>query len=489
MNKNILRRSLLTFLMIVMAVGLQSNEIGVTTLRNNAMRGLNVESGYEQEMAAWAYYCINGADGIAKDYNEAVRILKELVVRDESRVNSEKFHYVVEGYNLLGDCYEKGYGVTKDINKAKEYWQQAANYNHADAQAKIEMYPIDIDKPAPEQIFTAVEQKAVYPGGDAALLQWISLNIQYPTMAQEEGIEGRVFVKFVVEKDGSIGKVEVSRGKQKDLDAEAVRVVKKIPKKFTPAKQNGQAVRSWFTLPVTFKLAGKGSNDVTTTVNGVSFKMINVEGGTFRMGSNDSEADSDEKPVHSVTLSDYYIGETEVTQELWEAVMGSNPSGFKEPKNPVEIVSWDDCQEFIKKLNELTGKNFRLPTEAEWEYAARGGNKSRGYKYSGSDNIGDVAWYWDNSSKEPHPVGTKSPNELGIYDMSGNVWEWCSDWYGDYSSSSQTNPTGPATGSYRVNRGGSWYYSARICRVADRYSYTPGYRYNFLGFRLVCSRL
>ena len=227
-----------------------SGEIGVTTLRNNAMKGLNVESGYEQEMAAWAYYCINGADGIAKDYYEAVKILKILVERDENRVKADKFHYVVEGYNMLGNCYEKGFGVQKNIDKARGYWQQAAKYNHADAQEKLEMYQ---PKPAPEQIFTAVEQKAVYPGGDAALLQWISSNIQYPTMAQEEGIEGRVFVKFVVEKDGSIGKVEVSRGKQKDLDAEAVRVVKKIPKKFTPAKQHGQAVRSWFTLPVTFK--------------------------------------------------------------------------------------------------------------------------------------------------------------------------------------------------------------------------------------------
>ena len=236
------------------------------------------------------------------------------------------------------------------------------------------------------------------------------------------------------------------------------------------------------------------NNTITIPGTDISYKMVFVEGGTFQMGSIDSEADDDESPVHSVTLSDYYIGETEVTQELWEAVMGSNPSYFKGSKNPVETMSWDGCQEFVKRLNELTGKNFRLPTETEWEYAARGGNKSRGYKYSGSDNISDVAWYDENacdgvgkssSDYGTHPVCTKLPNELGIYDMSGNVWEWCSDWYGDYSSSSQTNPTGPTSGSYRVYRGGCWGSSAQICRVANRYNHTPDFRGDKLGFRLV----
>ncbi|MBR5603832.1 MAG: formylglycine-generating enzyme family protein, partial [Bacteroidales bacterium] len=226
----------------------------------------------------------------------------------------------------------------------------------------------------------------------------------------------------------------------------------------------------------------------TITVKGVSFTMIAVEGGTFQMGATSeqgSDTDSDEKPVHSVTLSDYYIGETEVTQELWKAVMGENPSNFKGNNKPVERVSWNDCQEFIKKLNQLTGKNFRLPTEAEWEYAARGGNKSKGYKYSGSNTIGNVAWYTDNSSLRTHDVKTKRANELGIYDMSGNVYEWCQDWYGSYSSSSQTNPTGPSSGSSRVNRGGSWNFFARGCRVSNRYFSGPVDRYNDLGLRLV----
>ena len=206
-------------------------------------------------------------------------------------------------------------------------------------------------------------------------------------------------------------------------------------------------------------------------------------GATAEQGS---DAESDEKPTHSVTVSDFYIGKYEVTQAQWKAVMGSNPSDFKGDNLPVENVSWNDIQEFITKLNAQTGKKFRLPTEAEWEYAARGGNQSKGYKYSGSDSIDEVAWYGDNSSSTTHPVGQKSPNELGIYDMSGNVFEWCQDWYGSYSSEAQTNPTGPSSGSYRVLRGGSWYYYARNCRVSRRDSNFPDYRGSICGFRLVC---
>ena len=223
------------------------------------------------------------------------------------------------------------------------------------------------------------------------------------------------------------------------------------------------------------------------TVNGVSFEMVRVEGGTFRMGATSeqkNDADSDEKPVHSVTLSSYYIGKTEVTQALWQAVMGSNPSNFKGADLPVECVSWDDCQEFIRKLNSMTGQNFRLPTEAEWEFACRGGNNSRGYKYSGSNNLGSVAWCSGNSGGKTHPVATKSPNELGIYDMSGNVWEWCADWYGGYSSSAQTNPKGPYGGSVRVDRGGSWGSNVWYCRSSNRDWDYPAYRGRSLGLRL-----
>ena len=225
----------------------------------------------------------------------------------------------------------------------------------------------------------------------------------------------------------------------------------------------------------------------TITVNGVSFKMIRVQGGTFTMGAT-SEQGSDafdrEKPAHQVTLSTFSIGQTEVTQELWQAVMGSNPSDFKGAKRPVEQVSWEDCQNFIRELNSLTGRRFRLPTEAEWEYAARGGNKGNGHKYAGSSTVNDVAWYAINSGHQTHDVATKRANELGLYDMSGNVLEWCQDRYDSYSSSSQTNPTGASSGSDRVIRGSCWYDGARSCRVSYRYGFTPSDRYDILGLRL-----
>ncbi len=227
---------------------------------------------------------------------------------------------------------------------------------------------------------------------------------------------------------------------------------------------------------------------LTFTVNGVSFEMIPVEGGTFTMGATaeqGSDAYDDEKPAHKVNLSSYAIGKYEVTQALWKAVMGNNPSGFKGDNNPVEQVSWNDCQTFISKLNAITGKNFRLPTEAEWEFAARGGKKSNGYKYSGSNDLDEVAWHDSNSGSKTHPVGTKKPNELGIYDMSGNVWEWCGDWFGNYISSSQTNPTGPTSGSYRVRRGGSWGNFAGNCRVSYRDGSIPGGGGSYIGLRLV----
>ena len=218
--------------------------------------------------------------------------------------------------------------------------------------------------------------------------------------------------------------------------------------------------------------------------------MVYVEGGTFTMGATfeQQEPDYDEKPTHRVSLSSFYIGKYEVTQALWKAVMGSNPSNRKGDNLPVENVSWNDCQTFLRKLNAMTGKNFRLPTEAEWEFAARGGNRNRGYQYSGSNVLSDVAWYDDNSGSKTHNVGTKAPNELGIYDMSGNVWEWCQDWKGSYIGSAQTNPKGPSSGSYRVDRGGSWFNFAWSCRVACRYCHTPDYRYFDLGFRLALSQ-
>lgn len=208
-----------------------------------------------------------------------------------------------------------------------------------------------------------------------------------------------------------------------------------------------------------FSSTGGGGNVESFSVNGVTFEMVRVDGGSYQMGSYTGE--SDEQPVHTETVGTFYIGKTEVTQRLWAAVMGNNPSNFRGENLPVEMVSWYDCQEFVDRLSRLTGRVFRLPTEAEWEYAARGGNKSRGYTYSGSEDVYRVAWYTENSGGTTHPVGQKLDNELGIFDMSGNVWEWCSD---NYSS----NYSSPRNSSYRVNRGDGWNNSATYCRVANR---------------------
>ena len=225
----------------------------------------------------------------------------------------------------------------------------------------------------------------------------------------------------------------------------------------------------------------------TFTANNVMFEMVRVEGGTFTMGATAeqaSDAFSDELPTHKVTLSPFLIGKYEVSQTLWLAVMGENPSVNTGINLPVDNVTWNECQTFITKLNELTGKDFRLLTEAEWEYAARGGNKSKGYKYSGSNNLGDVAWYIDNSNNTSHAMGTKAPNELGIYDMTGNVMEWVSDWKGSYSSGAQTNPTGPDSGTYRVNRGGSYGNVERLSRITNRNSIDPNMSSKTMGLRL-----
>lgn len=228
-------------------------------------------------------------------------------------------------------------------------------------------------------------------------------------------------------------------------------------------------------------------NTREVTVNGVTFKMVKVEGGRFNMGGTCEQLtpQDDEFPIHVVTLDDYWIGETEVTQRLWSAVMNDNPSGFTGDLDlPVERVMWIECQTFVNKLIELTGIEFRLPTESEWEYAARGGKYTHYYQYSGSDDIDEVAWHSGNCT---HVVGQLQPNELGLYDMSGNVFEWCQDWLGDYDMMPAEAPTGPETGENRVRRGGSWGGTPNGQRVSYRNYELPNIRWNYIGLRLAAT--
>lgn len=248
------------------------------------------------------------------------------------------------------------------------------------------------------------------------------------------------------------------------------------------------------------KPKSKKESTLTFNVNGVSFNMKLVEGGTFWMGAQstnptgqnyDSEAAEDEGPVHSVTLNSYYLGETEVTLSLWGAVMGHLEDNYFQTKGegqPVCSVSWDECNKFIMRLNNLTGERFRLPTEAEWEFAARGGKKSSGYKYAGSNSISSVAWYYDNSDFENHIISSLLPNELELYDMSGNVSEWCYDLDSEYSSTPQTNPTGDSYGGYRIIRGGSRFDTAWKCRVSSRDYELPYNGNGSVGLRLALSK-
>ena len=260
----------------------------------------------------------------------------------------------------------------------------------------------------------------------------------------------------------------------------------------TPANQTTSQAKTMQESPATDSNSDvtitKNGNKTTYTVKGVSFTMVSVGGGSLEMGATAEqwyEADNAERPAHNVTLRGFSIGESEVTQELWKVVMGNNPSYFKlGDKYPVEQVSYDDCKTFIRKLNELTGKTFRLPTEAEWEYAARGGRHSRGKVYAGSDNMSNVGWYNANAGGTTHPVKNKGVNELGLYDMSGNVWEWCNDWFGEYGYDDLTNPRGPSSGSTRILRGGSWYNGAWHCRVSFRSGEASSLRTYIVGFRL-----
>ena len=343
----------------------------------------------------------------------------------------------------------------------------------------------DLEQSNPSAFEERSKSRSLLKQIDALNSEIDSLKQEAEKTIKEKLASGEYVTRVAVEQIKRTANAEAEENIRIALDAQAKKyqtTIEELKKKSTTLESQLAELRK----------SVEKNNLLTFTVKGVSFKMVKVAGGTFNMGATaeqGKDAYDSERPVHQVTLSNYYIGQTEVTQALWTAVMGRNPSEFKGDNLPVEQVSWYDCQTFIEKLNsllsnELDGKRFALPTEAQWEFAARGGNESHGYKYAGSNNIDDVAWFEYNSGKQTHPVAQKRPNELGLYDMSGNVWEWCQDWYDKYSSYAQTNPQGPTSGTNRVHRGVSWYSDAEYCRVSIRSSGAPDFRYYFLGLRL-----
>jgi len=261
--------------------------------------------------------------------------------------------------------------------------------------------------------------------------------------------------------------------------------LRNIDKRKTDVKSPNLCLLFLIVMPLLLLAQNRDVQSKTSRSNSIGMEFVLIQPGTFQMGSVDGDAD--EKPIHPVTISKpFTIGKYEVTQKQWRDIMGTNPSRYRGDNRPVESVSWDDVQDFIRKLNVKEGTTkYRLPTEAEWEFAARGGTQSHGFKFAGSSNVADVAVHSENAGGETKPVGSKRPNELDIYDMSGNVWEWCSDWKDDYGRSAERDPGGPTSGSYRVLRGGSFLDYDSNCRVAGRSSGNPNARYRADGFRCV----
>ena len=424
------------------------------------------------------------------------------------------------GIALDGVEFECSGGVRDVVKKTGEYWVYLPQNNsklrilHKDfTPLEINFYDYGIGKAQSGVTYVLTLSKPI----TAAVQQKQTLIIKYtPSSAtvlvdnkMVRGNKGIVRItlpvgqhSYIVASDGYESeegtvklKASAPSNLQIQLSKEAVAAVPNVndviqdngSTSLTSSSQSA-SISSVYTLTSS---VSSSNNDISIPVkDGISIDMVKVDAGSFMMGATSEMQNpyGDETPVHQVILTnDYYMGKYEVTQALWQAVMGNNPSKFKGDNLPVESVSWKDCQKFISKLNKKTGRKFRLPTEAEWEYAARGGKKRRGYQYSGSSNISDVAWYAGNSSNKTHPVGTKQANELGLYDLSGNVWEWCQDCHGSYVSSSQTNPIGVESGTFRVRRGGSWLNSAWGCRSSYRYCDAPDYRFNYIGLRLVLS--
>ena len=376
--------------------------------------------------------------------------INELIQNNEY-AKAAKIYERVKDYDKAAKLYEQ----SGNNNKAAEMYEQAKNYDKA---AKL------------------YEQAKSYIKA-AKLYEQIGNNSKTTEMLAIIKIQKQMndFITELAHFEGLL-KTNVSNKYLQDFKSKWLDYAGKI--------QDRNLVRRFNTLlglNIALPKAKTGDIEIIDLGGGVKFEMVYIEGDSFYMGSNDGE--NDEKPVHRVIVDGYYIGKYEVTQAQWKAVMGNNTSYFQGDNLPVEQVSWKDCQDFIKKINSRTGMSFRLPTEAEWEYAARGGQD---YKYSGSDNIDEVAWYGNNSESQPHSVGGKKPNAFGLYDMSGNLLEWCQDWYGDkyYSSRPTKNPPGPSSGSMRVLRGGGWDFIDDACRVTTRYYYNSSGSFD-AGFRLL----
>ena len=399
----------------------------------------------------------------------------------------------------LGSMYEEGQGVAKDYKKAVYWYRKAANQGDEDAKTFLGVMYYKGQGVARDYKEAAYWFRKAADQGDEigqSNLGYMYRNGYGVAKDYEEAIYW-----YRKAADQGYAVAQFNLGYMYEQGYGVAKDYKKAVYWYRKAADQGDEEAKEALAKLEEENPAPRGNTHTDPYTGMEF--IKVQAGTFTMGCTSeqgSNCDDDEKPTHRVTLTqDYYIGKYEVTQAQWRKVMGSNPSYHENCDNcPVEYVSWDDIQEFLVKLNAATGtkgtsKHYRLPTEAEWEYAARGGHKATtatsgtgSTKYAGSNTISDVVWYGDNSNRT-HPVGGKAANELGLYDMSGNVYEWCADRYGDYSSSSQTNPKGPSSGQTRVLRGGGWSLNARFCRVSFRISSNPAGGLIYGGFRLCLS--